>query len=164
MCALHNYAWLQCSSQQYTKTWQCTLQRHQSSKSGQQTGPVQNYIKITINETGFFFFKLSAIWQHLDLIIFMSMTFYGLTLKSMKISSDSPWAMSTAVIICFSPTRCKPSMHSLIQIYRFQPSSVYRPVNSSVTTGASNSEWLTKLVSCQHSWFSTFGHVGHDQN
>lgn len=111
-----------------------------------------------------FFKKLSAIWQHLDLIIFMSMTFYGLTLKSMKISSDSPWAMSTAVIICFSPTRCKPSMHSLIQIYRFQPSIVYRPVNSSVTTGASNSEWLTKLVSCQHSWFSTFGHVGHDQN
>lgn len=59
-----------------------------------------------------FFFKLSAIWQHLDLIIFMSMTFYGLTLKSMKISSESQGAVSTAVIICFSPTRCKPSMHS----------------------------------------------------
>lgn len=42
----------------------------------------------------------------------MSMTFYGLTLKSMKISSESQGAVSTAVIICFSPTRCKPSMHS----------------------------------------------------
>lgn len=31
-------------------------------------------------------------------------------------------------------------------------------------SNTSNSEWLTKLVSCQHSWFSTFGHVGHDQN